>query len=389
MGGMIVLNGAWDSLYPIPDPNSHVNPGIAADSTMRPRYRGLAIGSGANGLTAFIQPPPAALMLAPLALLSYEDARFVWLLLLCLAAWGTALEAAKIYDLCVADSPAGKSERDQRLGGLLILLICISPLTYCCVRSGNISAIIGWLIGVATASLIRRSGGGSEAGGVAAILIAGVQKYASFVLVPLYVAMRRWRALIELSIMGLALLALSVVIMGAEPFRTFIGEIAPTLGRSVGTRYNMSLPGLMLRMGRRETLSSPQNMAIHYAGLVVLALILVLMFSRPRRYWDSAIHVAGAAAALLCWLLVFSPIAWLAYFMYLVPLSGWLIVQARRSVAGSAVVIVIIAMCYVPLQMFPRFNPPEPVFSYPLLSLILMLGLSIRTMLPENDRAAA
>jgi hypothetical protein len=356
---------------------------------MRPRYRELAAKSGAIGLTVFIQPPPAALMLAPLGLLSYEDAMFVWLLLLCLAAWGTALQAAKIYDLCAADSSAGTTERDQRVGGLLILLICISPLTYCCVRSGNISAIIAWLIGAAMMSLIRRRNGGNEAGGAAALLIAGVQKYASFVLLPLYVAMRRWRALIEMGIMGLALLAISVSILGTEPFLTFVGQIAPTLGRSVGTRYNMSLSGLMLRMGRREMLSEPQNFGIRGAGLVVLALILVLIFSRPRRYWDSAIHVAGAAAALLCWLLVFGPIAWLAYFMYLVPLSGWLIIQARRSVAGSAVVIVIIAMCYVPLQMFPRFNPPEPVFSYPLLSLILMLGLSIRTMLHENDRAAA
>jgi hypothetical protein len=341
----------------------------------------LAAKSGADGLTVYIQPPPVALLLIPLALLQYDDAMFAWLLLSCLAAWGVGLQAAKIYDLCRAELPGAKSRRDQRIGGLLILLICISPLTYHCVRIGNISAIVGWLIGVAVLSLIRRRDAKGDASGAAALLIGGVMKYASLVLLPLYVAKRRWRALIALSVMGLALLGLSAAIMGTGPYRTFLSDIAPTMGRSTAARNNMSLTGVILRMGQRETLSGGAAFVVRAASLLVLALIVVLIFSRPRRHWDGAGRVVGGVMALVSWLLVFSPIAWLHYFMYLLPFSGWLVVQARKSVMRGAVVVAIIGLSYVPLQMVPSFNPPEPIFSYPCFSLMLLLALAVWAMI--------
>src|SRR5438132_34758 len=38
MGGVMARLGYWDSLYPIPNPDSVNNPGMPEDSTMRPRY---------------------------------------------------------------------------------------------------------------------------------------------------------------------------------------------------------------------------------------------------------------------------------------------------------------------------------------------------------------
>jgi hypothetical protein len=70
MGGLMALNGAWDSMYPIPNPGSHTNPGFVGNSTLRPRYRELALSHGVSEESVrFMQPPPLALLLAPLALM--------------------------------------------------------------------------------------------------------------------------------------------------------------------------------------------------------------------------------------------------------------------------------------------------------------------------------
>src|SRR4051794_21699764 len=46
MGGMIALHGEWESMYPIPNPDSHSNPGFVGNSTLRQKYRELALGHG-------------------------------------------------------------------------------------------------------------------------------------------------------------------------------------------------------------------------------------------------------------------------------------------------------------------------------------------------------
>src|SRR5262245_56759653 len=64
MGGLVAVNGAWDSMYPIPNPDSHTNPGFAENSELRPGYRALAEKAGVStGAVRFMQPPPLALLL--------------------------------------------------------------------------------------------------------------------------------------------------------------------------------------------------------------------------------------------------------------------------------------------------------------------------------------
>jgi hypothetical protein len=46
MGGLIAREGAWDSMYPIPNPGSTTNPGFVGNSELRPGYRALALSTG-------------------------------------------------------------------------------------------------------------------------------------------------------------------------------------------------------------------------------------------------------------------------------------------------------------------------------------------------------
>src|SRR5579863_2676628 len=79
MGGLIARVGAWDSLYPIPIPNSPINAGFAEGSIMRPQYRDLAFSHGLDeGAVRFIQPPPVALLLIPLSWLPVHTSFYLW-----------------------------------------------------------------------------------------------------------------------------------------------------------------------------------------------------------------------------------------------------------------------------------------------------------------------
>lgn len=395
MGGLIALDGAWDSLYPIPNPGDTENPGIIAHSKMRDGYAKLAHATNMAGPTVYIQPPPTALLLMPLALLPSDVCAFVWLLLLCFAAWGIGLQAAAIHEACAAATGPPhhaisgqiicKAPGASRASGLLILFVCLSPLTNCWISSGNMSAIVGWLIGVAALSLIRRN----DVTGAAAIFVGAAAKYAPLVLVPLWIAMRRWRALLLCSAMALVLLVASLAIMGTGPYRTFARDILPTYARSSLGRENDSLTGMLLRATGRDTLTAPLAMTVHCLRWATLGLILVLLFSRPRQEWDQPVRIASASVALVAWFLVFSPIAWIHYFAYLGPFWGWLVFQATRHRLRLAAVISIFALCYVPLQPLPAFRAPEPLFSYPLISLVLTLFLAMRTMLDHASPTEA
>ena len=102
MGGVIARNHAWDSLYPIPKPESLNSPGEAEDSDMRPRYAELANQARvpANA-TRFIQPPPFALFMEPFAKLKYSLAKQAWKLLSVLCAWGVAIQGGLIAQRCM------------------------------------------------------------------------------------------------------------------------------------------------------------------------------------------------------------------------------------------------------------------------------------------------
>jgi len=101
MGGVMGLRGEWDALYPKPVPGARHNAGFEDSSTLLPKYRDAAIQRGVGeGSYRFMQPPPAALLFVPLALLPLKTAHLVWIILLTFAAWGVALQAGEIFRMC-------------------------------------------------------------------------------------------------------------------------------------------------------------------------------------------------------------------------------------------------------------------------------------------------
>jgi len=245
------------------------------------------------------------------------------------------------------------------------------------------SVLIGWLIGYSVIDLVRRDG----PRGAIAMALGALAKYALLVLGPLQIAMRRWRTIAwEIGLTAIVCL-IALVVMGTAPFKTFVHEIAPTLGRTSTIAENSAIYPFILRINGLDfddNLSQSWRVAFRILEIGSLLVILGLILLRRRSFWDIPHRVFAAAAALVAWLLLFSPIFWEHYHAYLVPFWGWLAYEATRSRIRAGLAILVVVMAYLPSSILvsqlhlPRL--PEPLFSHLMWSTVLMFGMAVERL---------
>lgn len=371
VGGIIAQRGEWKSLYPIPVRRSRDNAGLVTHSNAKPLWLAISKEHDVADFTHFILPPPSALLFIPFAWMSYAHAYWTWMFLLCLCTWGAALTAAHLYRT-IHGSPS-------RTEGLLSLLIVFSPMTARAIRVANVSPPIALILGFAILALLADR---KSVRGVGAIVLGALLKYATLVLLPLVVAMRRWRMLLAASALGLLLLVVTWVAAGTAPFVEFFTKISPTLSRPSAYLGNQSLPGLLARVFGRP-LDPPVVWSLNAARFLTLGAILSLIFAQRRDAWLKPINVVAAAALLMSWLLIFSPIAWEHWPIFLCPVWGWLLWEARDPGLRGGVAIGSLALMYFPAGILQvrgfltyQLTFPEPFNSWQLWGVSLLFGLA-------------
>ena len=369
--------GAWDALYPLVGQGTGFRVGDYA--VPKPGLARLAAERQVTGSLPFLYPPTAAVLLCPLGYLSFPAAYWAWAMLLCLSSWGLAVFAGKAYVFC-----AGKHSRVQ---GIVVLLTAFSLLTYRSIRVGNVSPLVALCLIVSVFSFMGQLKAGGPITGGLALMVGGGLKLASAALVPLAVAMRQWRTLAVAAILGLLLL-LTYRMAGRATFDEYLTRIAPTLGSSTDMAANKSLQGFLLRV----TGVSPLPPALRYACRtlqgVSLAGLLWLIFRLPYAAWREPPRVFAASAALIGWMLIFSPLCWEHYFSYLCPLWGWLVWEASQGPWRRIAAWATIATQWVPLPVNPWLRVPEPINSYMLWGLVVMCALAaVRLMAPTRQYA--
>ncbi len=361
MGGVMARAGAWDSIYPIPKPDSLNSAGLPEDSTMRPRYAQEAESHHVRDGTYFIQPPPVAILLEPLSFFSYQTAYRFWILLSIACAWGVAWMAGAGYELILG--------RRSRIAGLILLVVACSPLMHYAVRVANITVMVALLMGVAVVGIAR----GADAVPAAAGVLAGVLKYSTAPLLPLLAVMRRWKLLGWSALFAVLLCAATLMISGIGPFRTYLTEIFPTFSRTHHLEANQSISAFLIRVTHRDVLRAGLKAVFMSAEALTLIGLVWLMIRVPQSAWRRPLNVFAASTALLAFLLVFSPIFWAHYPVYLCPLWGYLAWEAGQSWRRFALVFVAVALTYVPLTAW--LDMPEPWNTHILPSALLMMGL--------------
>jgi hypothetical protein len=364
MAAVMARQQAWGDLYPIPNPKSPHNPGLPEDSEMRPRYAELAEISGVGDEPRFISAPPVALMLWPLAWMEYERARWVWLFLNCGCALGVGLMAGKAYEILAREK--------SRIAGVMVLLVAGSHLMYTTLRALNNEPIIAVVLGASVMLILRQRWARSGAAmGVAALL-----KYVGAALVPVGFAVNRWRGVMWFLVWVAAACAVALVVIGPTPFVEY-GKIFPLFSRPYDNDANQSVYGLLLRIGDGE-LGTGARILARIVSAGVLVVILVIMLRRPaKHYRENPALLFAASAAMLSWFLIFSPLTWNKYYIYLMPLWGWLAWEARQSRGRLFLAAAAMALSWASLMSHSSIELREPLTSHMLWAAVVVLSLAI------------
>ena len=112
--------------------------------------------------------------------------------------------------------------------------------------------------------------------------------------------------------------------------------------------------------------------------------LLALLVLRRNVLSDNRACICAACAALLTWMLIFSPICWEHYLIYLCPLWGWLAWTSRQSRVMRIIVAAAIALTWLPLSRV-KLTLPEPVASHMLWGMILIFGMALKVLLQAGS----
>jgi len=334
---------------------------------MRANYARFAHESRADEyeLYRFTQPPPAALLFVPLAYLPFFPAYCAFMAVMVLCAWAIALQAGVIYARC-----AGVA---SRWTGVVILITAFSPMSYRILRSGNISPLIGALIGFGVISMLANR----PVAGALVTSIGGILKYATAVFVPVMIVMRQWRAILWTIAISLLICGATLILMESAPFKEFATVVFPNMMMPNPGTTNQSAEAVLLRFCNTPDLTMAAKIGFRGAQIASLALILFMIFRAPSAEWKCAPNVCAACAALIAWMLIFSALLWEHYVAYLMPLWGWLIWEAKQP-RRLLLSLVTLGFLYVivPLHL-GRFVPHHLLTSHSLFGALGMAMLGV------------
>jgi hypothetical protein len=373
MGGVMARQRDWANLYPQPYPEADVNPGWRYGSVPKPAYDAAAAAHGVPNTFRYIQLPTNAIAYVPLSYLSYQNAYRTWhvvmLAFLVISAW----QAGRIYAAVGGPRWWG--------AGVVTLLVGCSPLMVYTARVSNTGPLLAACVGATVLGLLRPERTG-WAGPAVGIVVGGYTKFAPGVILPVAIAMRRWRTVGITVGAGLAIGALTVAITGLKVWQEFFVVLWPPLQKSSDSEACQSLYGFMCRVLRQFPLERPGEIVVAVWRDLVIACLLALLVRR-RSFWDKPAHVAAASAAVMAWLLAFAPVAWQFYHCMLAPLWGWLAWEfARGRRAMRVAVVAAIAMTYVPSPGSWWGRLPEPIASRQLFSALLILTIATWRLRP-------
>jgi hypothetical protein len=392
MGGALAHAGLHDSLYPIPIPDAGLNAGWGNASVLPPAYAAMAearsVGDPSRPIDVsvrYIQSPAAALLLAWMGPLSHDAAFRVWIVLMILCTWGTAVYAGRFFDLLAA--------RRTHTAGLMILIVACSPLAFRTVRSSNVTPVVAFTGAVVVWNLLRPATRASSLRSAIAMVIGGLAKYTPVSLFLPALLMRRWALFGWTALLGFGFCGVSLLVMGREPWEQFMFSILPTLG--YGSHYvgNQSLAGMIQRTTGAETLDPALMRVVRIVGLAVLAALAGLMV-RSREWLTSPPVLMAAAAGVTAWWAVSGPLYWEHYYLALAPFWPWLIWEAKcgggRIAWRTPAAISAMALTWFPVIMLLRhgFELREPFGSHMFFGAALILILAMaRLRSPDPKRA--
>jgi hypothetical protein len=190
-----------------------------------------------------------------------------------------------------------------------------------------------------------------------------------------------------LGFFGFLTLALTLPMIGPEPYIEFYRVIRPTLTRPSAFLGNQSLQGMLARLfGRPFTVDIA--FVLNFICLTAFGLIMKVLFRVQSHQWKNPVYIFAATGLLVSWLLIFSPVSWEHWPIFLCPIWGWLYWESCQSKAQRILVWSSLILMYFPagiiqvsgIATFPLILP-EPFNSSQLFGVILLFTVSYRRLI--------
>lgn len=266
----------------------------------------------------YVYTPALAMVLRPVAFLPLHHLQVLWLLMLSLA---TAVFIALALSLLCEPSFAGSmvaawmNDRTpfQKMA-LAIALFLLMPF-YTSFMHGQVEAATALGVTASLLILARRNPV------LAGILFGSVLvvKHAAVVLVLYFVIRGEWRFIVAALVSALVFVLVSMAIVGIGPWMDFIHFVrtldatrSASLNLSVDTGYNLSLPGLLARLG---WISSDSAMKLW--PLCFMSLLAAGTLALRKRLADNAPALVFTFYALTSSLIM--PFMWSHHVLYALP----------------------------------------------------------------------
>lgn len=354
MAAWVARTGSWDVLYPVPITGGRFNAGW--DATAKPALRELSHRAGAGEPANFIQPPAAALPMAPLAWLGYSRAEQVWAGLAAVAVWGAAVLGGRLVRLA---SGAGEL---TALETFAVMLVVLHPRSILLLSHGNISPFVGLAIATSIYGLSVTRGVLASAG----IGMAAVLKVSPVALFPLMAFQRPLRGGVVGGLGVATALLATCFVTGLKPWIEFAVYIVPTLGRpwlplkGEGELELMtsSIYAIGWWLTRKNPLPSAVLWSISASAFITYVLVVGLVAWRWSRGLVPSKLLVSAAFALVAWSLMFSPLFWDHYSFYYSFGTGWLLTRLRMGPARAIAAGAALFFLWAPWGRVPPFSVP-------------------------------
>jgi hypothetical protein len=220
----------------------------------------------------YIYPPLLAILLAPLTrVLDYAALRGVWLVgsLVCIA----------VAVPLIWRSSGLRWHQHGRLA--LLAALALLPSTTWALGSGQLSPLLLLVVAGAYAAVV--GGRPAVAGGLAAV---GAALKVFPLLIGGYLLLRgQWRGVAAAIGVGLALLGVSLVVVGWPAHWAYLGGVVPLQGRWLGGPFNVSIAGVVTRLLVENPFTTPVWNAAVVGQLLIAVATLALLAATVYAVW--------------------------------------------------------------------------------------------------------
>lgn len=366
MGGAILLEGEFGSLYPEPIEGMKANVGWPDSSRPKPGYRSIAEERGVENSFRYILPPPTTLILAPLALLPYSLAQWAWVGFLGFCCWS----------ICFFSFRMGIRSGLSPFWGLVWWCVwAFSPLMLKTIRTANSTPIVALALGLGAWGIFKNK----NILAVSGCIVAGLLKGTSLVFSPLIFFMKRW-GIAGWGVIGVvAINVVTLALAGPDIYREFFEVVYPSTKIPDPFLGNQSFFGFAYRMWGSEGFQPFVVAGIKLMGLLLMGLLLLRIGVVRRRLENDFTLFNSAVLGLLGIYLVFSAYCWDHYVLLYLPFWSVLWGQAK-SIWIKIPLLCFVSLVWLPLTVIRGgvFLTCEPFQSHMLWGQIFLIIVAVQ-----------